>query len=542
MISRSLTQLSQLSTHGPAYTYTHLYSIASSSCRRIAYCAVALAAASTTYPSTSTPSHSPSSKSVDPVVLPLPPPSSPPSPSPSPSPSSSTAAAATASSSSDPLPSSLRQILLVRHGESTGNLGLEDSAIVGDHSLALTDRGWEQARAVGQRLGNDFFKPALAEEESNQPKRGKHKLLIYCSPYKRTRQTLQGIFEGAGVDPSRLSRVIYEDPRLREVEFGFGELPLSDQRRLRETHGWFWFRFRGGESPADCADRTSSFLESMMREAQRHGTERVLVITHGLTMRCFVTRFLHLRVEDFDKLLNPENGSIISLTLCPSGDANEMNDDVGRIINDGQNGSRWGVRGLKLGTGPQYQMMKEANFSATHAIGIARSDAYDSSSSSSGSNIQASTTQQSRHDAQQRSFPDASPLVDPHSPPSAAPHSTLKPLPAMPPVPTQPTTERLDEQRVNAIRSTLTSASQGETRSAMMPSSSSSSHSPSLLSAALRTLGIQPKPTINEQMQQAQALRTILSIADSNAYTQPPNKPSNETKGEHESGSERKSE
>ena len=30
--------------------------------------------------------------------------------------------------------------------------------------------------------------------------------------------------------------------------------------------------------------------------------ERVLIVTHGLTIRCFVMRFLHLTVKDFDTI------------------------------------------------------------------------------------------------------------------------------------------------------------------------------------------------------------------------------------------------
>jgi broad specificity phosphatase PhoE len=62
----------------------------------------------------------------------------------------------------------------------------------------------------------------------------------------------------------------YEDPRLREVEFGYDE--VEGQHERRKKHGWFYYRFYGGESPADCFDRTSSFLESMMRQVTRKGT------------------------------------------------------------------------------------------------------------------------------------------------------------------------------------------------------------------------------------------------------------------------------
>lgn len=184
-------------------------------------------------------------------------------------------------------------IKLVRHGESEANIGKVSSRDVGDHAIPLSEVRREQARDAGRRLGRDFVEGAL----------------VYRSPYRRTRETLDGILEGANVtrDDSR----VYEDPRLREVEHGYDE--VAAQEELRNLHGWFYYRFRGGESPADCYDRTSNFLESMMRQAERKKLDRVLIVTHGLTIRCFVMRFLHLTVEEFDSLANPTNCAIITL-------------------------------------------------------------------------------------------------------------------------------------------------------------------------------------------------------------------------------------
>lgn len=184
-------------------------------------------------------------------------------------------------------------IKLVRHGESLANVGMVSPADVGDHGIALTPRGHEQARAAGETLGADFLEGALA----------------YCSPFRRARETLAGLLTGSGAARDRVR--IYEDPRLREVEHGYAD--VKAQEHLRRTHGWFYYRFHGGESPADCYDRTSGFLESLMRQAERKRAERVLIITHGLTIRCFVMRFLHLTVEQFDVMDNPANCAIITL-------------------------------------------------------------------------------------------------------------------------------------------------------------------------------------------------------------------------------------
>jgi len=184
-------------------------------------------------------------------------------------------------------------IKLVRHGESLANVGALNPAEVGDHTIGLTPLGREQARRAGQRISPDLLDGALA----------------YCSPFRRARETLAALLEGANVPREKVRS--YEDPRLREVEHGYAD--VRAQESLRRTHGWFYYRFRGGESPADCYDRTSGFLESLMRQADRKRAERVLIITHGLTIRCFVMRFLHLTVEQFDTMDNPANCDIITL-------------------------------------------------------------------------------------------------------------------------------------------------------------------------------------------------------------------------------------
>jgi len=208
-------------------------------------------------------------------------------------------------------------IKLVRHGESRANTGELLAHEVGDHAISLSDQGHEQARRVGAELGADFVRRAL----------------IYVSPYRRARETLQGILAGSGVSAEELAQQrIYDDPRLREVEHGYE--PIEPQEELRKTHGWFYYRFRGGESPADCYDRTSSFLESMMRQVERKSADSVLIVTHGLTIRCFVMRFLHLSVEDFDTLANPVNCAVVTIA-----DRDHLPDS---LFTSG----RWGVSGL----------------------------------------------------------------------------------------------------------------------------------------------------------------------------------------------------
>jgi broad specificity phosphatase PhoE len=243
------------------------------------------------------------------------------------------------------------RIILVRHGESMANTGEMDPRKVGDHRIPLTRRGRTQANACGTLLGADFLRKAI----------------IYRSPFLRTRETLDGILTGAGllVDGGKPQVRIFEDPRLREVDTGYWD--YDAQEPLRARYGWFYYRFKGGESPADCSDRSSTFLDSMWREVERKQREKlrlkgedfslkalalwpynyvrwlldadqpdVLIVSHGLAIRCLVMRFLHLTVEQFESMRNPHNCDVI--TIAPR---KTVADPVFAT-------RRWGVTGIRL--------------------------------------------------------------------------------------------------------------------------------------------------------------------------------------------------
>jgi len=206
-------------------------------------------------------------------------------------------------------------IKLVRHGESLANVMGDDQVPLADHQIPLTAKGMAQARAAGARLGTAFLQDAL----------------IYTSPFLRTRQTLTGILEGAALDPAQVAT--REDPRLREVEHGYAN--IREQRPMIEAHGHFYYRYQGGESPADCYDRVSGFLESFIRSVKKTQSQKALIVTHGLALRVFVMRFLHLTVEQFDQMANPHNANIVTLAQ-----ADQLEDC---LFISGQ----WGVAGLK---------------------------------------------------------------------------------------------------------------------------------------------------------------------------------------------------
>ncbi|MGQ4414364.1 histidine phosphatase family protein [Streptomyces sp. SAS_269] len=194
-----------------------------------------------------------------------------------------------------------RRIVLVRHGESTGNVDDSVYEREPDHALALTERGWRQAEETGKKIRELFG--------------GEH-VSVYVSPYRRTHETLRAFH----LDPDLIR--VREEPRLREQDWGNWQDrdDVRLQKAYRDAYGHFFFRFPQGESGADVYDRVGGFLESLFRsfEAPDH-PPNVLLVTHGLAMRLFCMRWFHWTVAEFESLSNPGNAEMRMLILDEDG-------------------------------------------------------------------------------------------------------------------------------------------------------------------------------------------------------------------------------
>lgn len=177
-----------------------------------------------------------------------------------------------------------RLIILVRHGQSEGNSTLFPSTsplacyptnkytynytenreihqTVPDHRVKLTPEGWSQAHDAGRRL-----RSLLRPDDTLQ---------FFTSPYRRTRETTEGILETLTSDetspsPFRRNNIkVYEEPRLREQDFGNFQPCSAEMERMwqeRADYGHFFYRIPNGESAADAYDRVSGFNESLWRQ------------------------------------------------------------------------------------------------------------------------------------------------------------------------------------------------------------------------------------------------------------------------------------
>ncbi len=100
-----------------------------------------------------------------------------------------------------------QRIILVRHGQSEGNVDESAYTCIPDSKIALTEVGWKQAVLCGKKIRKIIESDNVDDWQ----------VYFYVSPYRRTLQTLRGM--GMAFERERIAGV-REEPRLREQDFG----------------------------------------------------------------------------------------------------------------------------------------------------------------------------------------------------------------------------------------------------------------------------------------------------------------------------------
>ncbi|MBP6888261.1 MAG: histidine phosphatase family protein [Candidatus Pacebacteria bacterium] len=206
------------------------------------------------------------------------------------------------------------KLILIRHAQSVRNAAFKGNHFYHDgqeklgtpnHSLTITEKGKDQARAVATMLLSEIKK---GEEASPS--------LLLHSGFIRTRETANIIFE---VLQNESSFPVEQNHLLRERDAGHAfEMWESEARQhfpYLESHWDFegkWFAVPpGGESFIQVMDRVALFLQTLTVDT-RHKDKTVYAVTHGGTMRAFQMVIDKVPFEKADELvLNPKNCGIV---------------------------------------------------------------------------------------------------------------------------------------------------------------------------------------------------------------------------------------
>jgi broad specificity phosphatase PhoE len=174
------------------------------------------------------------------------------------------------------------ELLLVRHGESEGNVAATEAREAGveviqvparDADVDLSGTGRDQAKALGTALARIAveFRPDA----------------VVSSPYARALQTAEIAVETAGWPVQ-----VRTDERLRDRELGIldrltrlgVETRYPEESERRDWLGKLYYRPPGGESWADVALR----LRSVLAELNSLGTgHRVMLVCHDAVIMLF---------------------------------------------------------------------------------------------------------------------------------------------------------------------------------------------------------------------------------------------------------------
>ncbi|MDQ0767852.1 broad specificity phosphatase PhoE [Pseudarthrobacter defluvii] len=174
------------------------------------------------------------------------------------------------------------ELLLIRHGESEGNVAATEAREAGvevievparDADVDLSATGRDQAKALGTALGRIAaeFRPDA----------------VVSSPYARARQTAEIAVETAGWPLQ-----VRTDERLRDRELGIldrltrlgVENRYPEESERRDWLGKLYYRPPGGESWADVALR----LRSVLAELNNLGMgQRVMLVCHDAVIMLF---------------------------------------------------------------------------------------------------------------------------------------------------------------------------------------------------------------------------------------------------------------
>jgi glucosyl-3-phosphoglycerate phosphatase len=209
------------------------------------------------------------------------------------------------------------ELVLVRHGQSTGNVAREVALANGsevidigqrDADVPLSTLGREQSEALGRWLGD---LPADRRPSG-----------AWCSPYLRAQQTADIALAAAGLDPP-----VLVDERLRDRELGVLDLLTAQgvatrfpqERDRRRWLGKLYYRPPGGESWADVALRLRSVLPHIVGD----GGVRLVVCHDAVVM---LVRYI---LEGWDERMLLDTAAATDIANC----------SVTRLVRDDQ--GRW---------------------------------------------------------------------------------------------------------------------------------------------------------------------------------------------------------
>lgn len=181
-------------------------------------------------------------------------------------------------------------LLLARHGETADNRRL---VFQGQSGKALNALGRAQARRLGERMRHPSTRPDV----------------IIASDLERAHETARIVGEAIGLVPEL-------DPELREVDVGAWTGKSHEEVKEQFADEWnAWasgidVRRGGGETYGELSVRIES---AIVRAATAHPAKRVLLVSHGGSIKAYVAKMLGVSADGMRALAGVGNCGLTAI-------------------------------------------------------------------------------------------------------------------------------------------------------------------------------------------------------------------------------------
>ena len=167
-------------------------------------------------------------------------------------------------------------LIFIRHAETNFN---RNGIFAGRIDCNITKDGFEKAKELFRKEQKQFD-------------------YIYCSPLKRTKQTLEAIIPGT---------VQIVDERIIEISIGEWEGKKKDSidKNLLALYRAGQYTPPRAETTSQVDKRVCSFVKSLFENY--HADEKILIVTHNGVMRSIKRNFLN----EYSNIMSKNLGSIV---------------------------------------------------------------------------------------------------------------------------------------------------------------------------------------------------------------------------------------
>jgi broad specificity phosphatase PhoE len=196
-----------------------------------------------------------------------------------------------------------RKIIVMRHAESAEDIDKTVYAHTADLDIPLSPRGEKQAVDISHNVAGIL---------------GPGRTHFYVSPGLRLRQTYQLVTSRF---PENIRHSLSVETLI--LKQFWGDVTVENRREIeiaRYREGVLKYRFPNGESGFQLIERFRMFVRNLQRGfLNENFPDNVVVITHGFEMRIFLMTWFGWCAEFFERLANPRNCEIATLSLKSDG-------------------------------------------------------------------------------------------------------------------------------------------------------------------------------------------------------------------------------